>query len=129
MRYVVLIYSNPATWVHPMFLHQHEQLDPEQRAAQITEFETLLKEITESGELVDSAALADPVLGASVRLRDGVLTATDGPFADAKEHMAGFFIVDCESRERAIEIASRFPDARNGGVEVRPVMDLSGMEY
>jgi len=69
------------------------------------------------------------VLGASVRLRDGVLTATDGPFADAKEHMAGFFIVDCESRERAIEIASRFPDARNGGVEVRPVMDLSGMEY
>jgi hypothetical protein len=57
-----------------------------------------------------------------------VLAATDGPFADAKEQLAGYFLVDCASQERVEEIARRFPDARNGGVEIRPVMDLSGME-
>lgn len=128
MRYVIMIYSNPATWVHPMFLHQHEQLGPEERAAQLDEFGALMKEIIGSGELIDSAALADPVTSRTIRFRDGVPTATDGPFADAKEQMAGYFLVDCETPERAAEIASRFPDARNAGVEIRPVMDLSGME-
>lgn len=128
MRYVIMIYSNPATWVHPMFLHQHEELTPEQRQEQVGEFTSLMKEIAESGELVDSAALADPVLTRSLRMRDGVLAATDGPFADAKEQLAGYFLVDCASQERVEEIAGRFPDARNGGVEIRPVMDLSGME-
>ena len=128
MRYLIMIYSNPATWVHPMFLHQREPLAPEERAAQLNEFGALLKEIAESGELVDSAALADPVTSRTIRFRDGVPTATDGPFADAKEQMAGFFLVDCETPERAAEIAARFPDARNAGVEIRPVMDLSGME-
>src|SRR5215218_2433726 len=51
VRYVIMIYSNPATWVHPMFLHQHEPLAPEERAAQLNEFGALLKEIAESGEL------------------------------------------------------------------------------
>ena len=128
MRYVIMIYSNPATWVHPMFLHQQEPLAPEERAAQLDEFGALLKEIAESGELIDSAALADPVISRTLRFRDGVPTITDGPFADAKEQMAGYFLVDCETPERAEEIAARFPDARHGGVEIRPVMDLSGME-
>jgi hypothetical protein len=128
MRYVIMVYSNPATWVHPMFLHQHEPLAPEERDARVSEFEALLKEITESGELVDAAPLADPVTTKTLRMHDGVLTATDGPFADAKEQMAGYFVVDCETPERVMEIAMRLPDARNSGVEVRPVMDLSGME-
>lgn len=128
MRYVIMIYSNPATWVHPMFLHQHTPLAPEERAARISEFGSLMTEIAESGELIDSAALADPVTSRVIRFCDGAPEATDGPFADAKEQMAGFFIVDCETRERVEEIAARFPDARNGGVEIRPVMDLSGME-
>lgn len=128
MRYVIMIYSNPATWVHPMFLHQHEPLAPEERAVRLGEFGTLMTEIAESGELVESAALADPVTSRIIRFAGGVPVATDGPFADAEEQMAGFFLVDCETPERAAEIAARFPDARNGGVEIRPVMDLSGME-
>ncbi|MEV8513830.1 YciI family protein [Dactylosporangium sp. NPDC051484] len=128
MRYVIMIYSNPATWVHPMFLHQHEPLAPEERAAQLDEFGALMKEIAESGELIESAALADPLTSRIIRFRDGVPAATDGPFADAKEQMAGFFLVECDTPERAEEIATRFPDARHGGVEIRPVMDLSGME-
>jgi hypothetical protein len=53
---------------------------------------------------------------------------TDGPFSEAKEQFVGYFLVDCETPERAVEIASRFPDARFAPVEVRPVMDFSGQE-
>jgi hypothetical protein len=128
LKYVVLIYSNPATWVHPMFLHQHEPLAPEEADRQMRDFVALMTEISESGELVDTAALADPVTSKTIRFRDGVPAATDGPFAEAKEQMAGFFVLECETPERAAEIAARFPDARNAGVELRPVMDMSGME-
>jgi hypothetical protein len=124
MKYVLMIYSNPATWAHPMFLHQREPLAQEELDARTGEFEALMKEIGESGELVDAAALGDPAASRTIRIRDGVLAATDGPFADAKEQMAGFFIVDCATPERAAEIAARFPDARNAGLEVRPILDL-----
>ncbi|HEX8768582.1 MAG TPA: YciI family protein, partial [Jatrophihabitans sp.] len=70
-------------------------------------------------------ALGDPAQSRTIRFRDGVPAATDGPFVDAKEQMAGYFIVDCATPERAAEIAARFPDARYGGVEIRPVVDPS----
>ena len=54
--------------------------------------------------------------------------ASDGPYEEAKEHMAGLFLVECESDERAIEVAGRIPEAPYGVVEVRPVLDLGGME-
>lgn len=128
MKYLIMIYSNPATWEHPMFLHQHESLPPEERNAQLTAFRELMTEIATSGELVSTEALADPATSRVIRFRDGVPAVTDGPFADAKEQMAGYFVVDCATPERAAEIASRFPDARYGAVEVRPVADLSGMK-
>lgn len=125
MKFVALIYNNPVTWQHPMFLQQREPLSEQERATRIAEFETLLKEITESGELIDSAALDDPARSKALRAQDGVLAVTDGPFADVKEHLAGYFVLDCASQERAEEIVSRFPDTRAGGVELRPVLDLS----
>lgn len=128
MKYVVLIYSNPASWTHPMFLHQHETLSQEQQDARMNEFGALLDEIGQSGELVGHAALADPINTRTVRMRDESLAVTDGPFLESKEHLAGYFVVDCESVERATEIAARFPDVRDSAVEVRPIMDLSGLE-
>jgi hypothetical protein len=125
---MLLIRSNPATWAHPMFLYQHETLSDEERDERMAAFTALLDEITESGELVDSAPLADPATSRTVRVRDSVVLTTDGPFLEAKEHLAGYFVVDCVSIGRAIELASRFPDARYGAVEVRPVMDMSGLE-
>jgi hypothetical protein len=124
MKYVLMIYSNPATWEHPMFLHQQEQLAPEERDAQLADFSALMHEIAASGELVDTAALADPADSRVIRVRDGALAVTDGPFADAKEQMAGYFVLDCATPERAAEIAARFPDARNAGIELRPVVEL-----
>ncbi|AEB46876.1 MULTISPECIES: YciI family protein [Micromonospora] len=128
MKYVVLIHSNPTKWAHPMFLHQREQLEPEAQATRLKEFGALLTEIEQSGELIESAALDAPSTSKALRVRDEQLTVTDGPFADAKEHLAGFFLIDVASEERAIEIASRLPDSRYGTVELRPLADLSGME-
>jgi hypothetical protein len=128
VKYLLLIYSNPESWEHPLFLHQHETLSPEEREARLTEFTALLTEIAESGELIHHGPLADPINTKTVRMRGTGLAATDGPFLETKEHLAGYFVVDCDSPERATEIASRFPDARLCAVEVRPIMDLSGME-
>ena len=60
--------------------------------------------------------------------RDGAISTTDGPFAEAKEHLAGFYLVDCVSEERVVEIAARVPDAVWGLVEVRPVLDMSTLD-
>lgn len=128
MKYVILIYSNPATWEHPLFLHQGETLSAVERDGRMNQFTDLLKEIAESGELIEHGALADPINTKTVRARDDVLATTDGPFLESKEHLAGYFVVDCDTVERATEIAGRFPDARLCGVEVRPLMDLSGPE-
>ncbi len=130
MKYLLLIYSNPESWEHPMFLRNPGFLAlPKDEREQLAEqAEELRREITESGELVVGAALADPANTRTTRVRDGVPAITDGPYLEAKEQLAGYFVVDCESPERATEIAARFPDARFSAVEVRPIMGTSGQE-
>jgi hypothetical protein len=128
VKYVILIYSNPARWAHPMFLNLRESLSDEEQSGMLGQFQELMDEINESGEMISSGALADPGTTKTVRAYGGIPEITDGPFAEAKEQLAGFFEIDCESQERALEIASRFPDIRFHPIEVRPIMDLSGME-
>jgi hypothetical protein len=130
VKYMLLIYGNPESWGHPMFLRVPEALamSADERDQMTVQFDALLKEIGESGELIGGEALADSVITRTVRVRDGVAATTDGPFIETKEQLAGFFIVDCEDAERAVEIAAGFPDARFAAVEVRPIMDLSGQE-
>jgi hypothetical protein len=113
VKYLVGIYEGPAGRAH----------------AEMTErLEALLREITESGELIGGETLADPVGTRTVRVRRGVPAVVDGPSGDAGEQLAGYVLVDCESIERATEIAARLPAAGSGVVEVRPIMDLSGQE-
>jgi len=84
--------------------------------------------IKKSGEMITTQALADPSQTAVVRVRGGQPVVTDGPFLEAKEHLGGFYLIDCESKERAIELAALIPDAKVEGmaVEVRPVMFSDG---
>ena len=84
--------------------------------------------ITKSGEMIITQALADPAQSAVVRVRGGQPVVTDGPFLEAKEHMGGFYLVDCENKERAIELAAQIPDAKfeGLGIEVRQVMFSGG---
>jgi hypothetical protein len=130
VKYLMLIYGNPRTWGHPMFLRtaEAEAMSQTERDEMSAQFEKLLTEIAESGEFVTAQALADPITSRTVRVRDGATLATDGPFAESKEQLAGFFIVDCATPERAEEIAGRFPDARFAAVEMRPLMDVGGQE-
>jgi len=130
VKYLILIYSNPETWGHPSFLRTKEgqALPADEREALTAQLEQLLAELRASGELVQGAALADPLNSRTVRVRDQATVATDGPFVETKEQMAGLFLVDCATPERAEEIAARFPEARFSAVEVRPVMGSSGEE-
>jgi hypothetical protein len=117
MKYVVLIYSNPATW---------ETLPASERDRVMGIHNRLIKELTETGELLRVDGLARPTNTKTVRLQDGVAVVTDGPFSEAKEQLAGVWALDVESIERAIEVSA--PVAEYDTVEVRPLMDLSGLE-
>ncbi|RZU73005.1 hypothetical protein EV384_1396 [Micromonospora kangleipakensis] len=121
MKYMLLI------WNRPGFL---EELSEQERNAIFGEVDVIMKELTESGELVGGQALADPSQTRTVRSVGGRAEITDGPFMESKEQFAGYLMVDCESPERAAEIAASWPDVRRGvGVlEVRPVMDEAGTE-
>ena len=79
-------------------------------------------------ELIVAEALESPASASRVSVADGRTIAGDGPYVETKEHLAGFYLVDVASRERAIEIAGRIPEAAIGGVEVRPVLTYSALE-
>jgi hypothetical protein len=88
----------------------------------IRETDGLNQELFESGELVGAYGVADQVDAKMVRVTGETPVVTDGPYAEAKEHLGSFTIVDCDSLERALEIAGRNPAARYWGVEVRPLL-------
>ena len=119
MKYLLMIYMNPTVF---------ETLSEEEQNAVVNAHGEFQKPIRESGELVGFAALADPSNSTTVRVRDDVPAVTDGPYLEAKEHLAGFYVVDCETVERANELAAMIPDARYTAIEVRPVMEESGLE-
>jgi hypothetical protein len=128
VKYLLLIYSNPKVWAHPVYLHQDEDLSADKQAAMLAQGNGLLQEIAESGELLTAGPLAEPRAAKTIRLVDDELATLDGPYAEAKEQLAGYFVLETETEERAVEIARRFPDAAFGAVELRPIMDLSGQE-
>src|SRR5215813_6477230 len=118
MKYVALIYSN---------LRAFEAMSQEERDQFMSEADAYLKEFGETGELLSGGmALADPSTGQVVRVRNGLPAITDGPFAEAKEQLAGLYVLDTESIERASEIVSHDPAARFWAIEVRPIMNESG---
>lgn len=75
----------------------------------------LVAELTASGEFVGGDALADPVQTLTVRVRDGLTMTTDGPYIEAKQHLGGYAVVDCDTQDRAVEIAARFPETAYSG--------------
>jgi len=122
VKYLILIYSNPASreiW---------EGFSDDQRAEGYRYYAALTEELAAAGELIVSEALADPSLTTRVTVLDGQTLTSDGPFAETKELLGGFFLLECESHERAVEVAARVPEAELGLVEVRPVLGLGGTE-
>ena len=119
MKYMLLIYQNPANW---------QELSDDERTSIFREVETIMSELTESGEWLGGEGLADPSQTKTVKVRDGAPVVTDGPFLEAKEHFVGYCLFDCETEERAVDLAARWPDARYWAVELRPLMTPSGTE-
>jgi hypothetical protein len=114
MRYMLLIYSNPTAW---------ESWSKEEANGMMAEYGAFTKEIADSGELIAGDPLTSPDTGVTIRIRDGKASATDGPYAETKEHLAGYYAVDVKDLDRAKELAAKIPDARFGSIEIRPIMD------
>ncbi|WP_432925593.1 YciI family protein [Microbispora sp. CA-135349] len=119
MKFLISMHINPAVL---------DALTDEERAAIGEGHGRFMEELKRSGELITTQALADPSQAAVVSVRDGRPVVTDGPFLESKEYLGGFYLIDCENKERAIELAARIPDAaiEGLGIEVRQVMFADG---
>ncbi|MFN8233453.1 MAG: YciI family protein [Actinomycetota bacterium] len=114
MKYIIMMFGDQNTMM--------QTRTPEWIREMIAFMQAMGQEIRDAGEYVDAQGLVDPSLAKTVRLVDGVPVATDGPFAEAKESLAGWWIVDA-TEERALDIASRCVAFTEGPVEVRQVAD------
>lgn len=97
---------------------------PEQQAEQHQRWDQYTKDLRDSGLFVSGDALQGPDVATTVRMRDGETQLTDGPFAETKEQLTGFFVFECDDLDQALAMAARIPGARHGAVEVRPLLDM-----
>jgi hypothetical protein len=122
VKYVILMQSNPqslAVW---------ETLTEQQRSDFGVGHLRLSDEMHEAGVLVVSEGLGDPALATQVSVRDGRTITSDGPYAEVKEHLAGFYLIDVADLDEAVAWAAKVPDAVYTRVEVRPILDMSAWE-
>jgi hypothetical protein len=114
MKYLLLIYADEHAW---------DTTSPEGRTAMYEEYGALANELAENGKMLGGDELASTASATTVRIAEGQRLVTDGPFAETKEQLGGYFLVDVDDLDSAIEIAARIPAARHGSVEVRPLLD------
>jgi hypothetical protein len=119
MKYLILIQSNERS------LEVWAKLTDDERMDFGRGHMALNQEMTAAGVHVASEGLADPELAKWVSVRDGKTIVSDGPYAEVKEHLAGFYLIDCADLDEAVGWAAKVPDAANTDVEVRPVLDMS----
>lgn len=115
MRYACLIYEAS----DPTADYPQEQRDAEMRA-----YMEFTDDIVSRGIMQGGEALVPPQSATSVRVDGGDRIVSDGPFAETKEWLAGFYLIECDDLDAAIEVAARIPAAKHGTVEVRPIMEI-----
>jgi hypothetical protein len=113
MKYLCLIYDNEQEW-------QKFPADVQQKY--MGEYGTFTDSIKKSGRFVGANQLQPTHTATTVRARNGKLSTTDGPYAETKEQLGGFYILDCKNLDEALEYAKKIPGAAHGSVEVRPIM-------
>jgi len=116
MQYLLLIYNNEQNWL---------TLNETDRAALSADYRTFTESIAKSGHYKGGNALQPTSTATTVRVRNGKRATTDGPFAETREHLGGYYLVDAKDLDEAIAIAERIPSAKTGGIEVRPVMQMA----
>jgi hypothetical protein len=115
VKYLLLINDDPSAWA---------RMSEEQVNAVMSEYFAYSAAIREEGIFVSGDALKGPEEARTVRVRDGQRLVKDGPFAETKELVGGYYVVDCDTIDQAIDAAARIPSARFGAVEVRPVAQM-----
>src|SRR5271157_4767389 len=115
MKFMLLVYTDEKGWTES------------ERERCIAESTQLTHELHAKGQFLGSSPLRPVATATSVRVRNGKRVVTDGPFAETREQLGGYFLIDAEDLDTAIEIAARIPGARLGTVEIRPVMEISGL--
>ncbi|HEX4716732.1 MAG TPA: YciI family protein [Ktedonobacteraceae bacterium] len=115
MRYMLLIYDNEAAY---------EKLSQEEQAAEYQEYATFGERAEKRGLAPQGEALQPVATATTVRVRDGKTLTTDGPFAETKEQLGGYYLLNCKNLDEAIEVAAYIPGARHGSIEIRPIMEF-----
>ena len=115
MRYMLLIYG------------EENALDQAERERCYGESTELAHQLDAAGKFLATAPLHPTSTATSVRIREGKRHVTDGPFAETREQLGGYFLIDVKDLDEAIAIAARIPGARRGTVEIRPVIELEGL--
>ncbi len=115
MKYMLLIYGDELA------------LDDAERQKCYGESAQLARELKSNGQFLATSPLHSTATATSVRVRDGKRLVTDGPFAETREQLGGYFLVDAKDLDAAIDIAGRIPGGRIGTVEIRPVVEITGL--
>jgi hypothetical protein len=118
MQYILLIYGNEEL---------ARKASPDEQGKVYGEYIAFTKSVRESGQLRAGEPLESVAKAKSVRVREGKTAIIDGPFAETKEQLGGFYVIEAKNDAEACEIASRLPTAKTGTIEVRPIMKLPGM--
>jgi hypothetical protein len=128
MKYMIMTFGDTAAWDALGLGGREATWSEEDVAAHFRAMSAFYDDLAAAGELVTGYGLADPSRAMTVEVRDGRPVTSDGPYAEAKEVLAGFGIFDVASHERAVELAARFASIVQARVELRPVMDDGGQE-
>jgi hypothetical protein len=113
MKYLCLIYTEEATF--------RQAMSPADEAAMMAEYGAFSASIQKSGHFLAGNRLEPSTAAVTIRIRDGKTSTTDGPFAETKEALGGFYMIDARDLNEAIQVASRIPGAKVGSIEVRPI--------
>jgi hypothetical protein len=114
MKYMLLIYHNEQAW---------DDLTEKEKQKIYSDYRQFTEELMASGNHVSGSELHPTSMATSVRVRDGQQLATDGPFAETKEQLGGYYLIESENLDQAIGIAARIPSAQTGTIEVRPLAE------
>jgi hypothetical protein len=118
MRYLLTIYDDESTW---------NDVTPEQSAQVMAAYGAFGQAAQSAGVLLGGEGLQPTSTATTVRVRDGEALTTDGPFAETREQLGGYYLLDCKDLDEAIGWAAKIPGAQSGSIEVRPVMDYEAM--
>jgi hypothetical protein len=117
MRYLALIYADEK---------EGANATPEQQKQTMDAYMAFGKDAAEAGVTQGGEALEPTATATTVRVRNGEVLTTDGPFAETKEQLGGYYLFDCKDLDQAIEFAAKIPDAARGSIEVRPIWEIPG---